>query len=221
MINPGRIRNSEIKGVIRTRHTPKKIWNPSHSLFQRKYTTYILVSVFGGVAFFLGVAFYKLFQNYELFKSLAFDIQPDLVQHLEREVIWFGFFCIATGASIFIFCLLIGLRLTSALIRPFLHMERHMRKVLHGDLRSADFRYSDQEDLVEILDTYSLMYRTIRSQIQTDIELINQISVDPDDRESVEIINKFIRLKQKQLSNTESSNPKIVTTDEIAVRTAA
>jgi len=184
----------------RTRVIHKETWKPSHRSFQWKYTGFLVAAVFGATAMFMGVAYYQLQQNYDIFNKLAFDSSPELVAHLEREMQQFTLFFISTLVSIFALCLLIGLRFTGNVIKPLIQIERHMKKVTQGDWSSPDFVYRSDDDLIDLLVTYSYLYRSLRAHTETEIKMLEKLDIDPDNRESMTLWTTLIQQKKSQLN---------------------
>jgi len=179
---------------------PKKQWRTEHLSFQRKYTAFLLAAIFGAVALFLAVASYQMHSNYVIFRQLAFDTSPELVSHMEREMTEFGLMVVATLVAVFAFCLVIGMRMTANIVRPLIHLERHMKKVTNGDWASPDFRFRDDEELAGLLDTYSYMYRSLRAHTEMEIKMLEKLSIDPQNREAMMIWKSLVAQKRSQLN---------------------
>jgi len=200
MLNASRFPNRSPDNVKRTRVIKKGLWTASHTAFRWKYTVFLIAAVFGTMILFLGVASNSMYQNYEIFKKLAFETNPELVGHLEREITWFGIFLVATASAVFLFCLGIGLRMTSNIIKPFIHLEQHMKKVIQGDWSNLEFRYRGDEDFSELLDTYSYLYKSLRAHTEHEIKMLEKLSIDPTNREALSIWKTLIFQKRKQLN---------------------
>jgi len=207
MLNTSRFLQRKPDIVFRNRPVAKSAWRASHRSFQWKYTGFLIAAVFGTVSLFLGVAFYQIQQNYEIFKELAFNTNPELVLHLDREITEFGLFVLATLAAVFSFCLVLGLRFTANVIKPAIHMERHMKKLTQGDWSSPDFRFRANEDLGDLLDTYSYMYRSLRAHTEYEIKMLEKIAIDPNNRESVAIWKSLVQQKRSQLNLPGKAQP--------------
>ena len=207
MFNASRFLQRRPEISSRNRPVSKSAWKASHRSFQWKYTGFLIASVFGTVALFLGVAFYQVQDNYEIFRELAYSSNPDLVMHLDREVVEFGLFIAATLVAVFSFCLFLGLRFTANVLKPVIHLERHMKKVTQGDWSSADFRFRTNEDLGDLLDTYSYLYRSLRAHTENEIKMLEKIAIDPNNRESVAIWKSLVNQKRAQLNLPGRSAP--------------
>jgi hypothetical protein len=187
--------------------TERLSWSEGHRKLQWKYTAFLIAAIFGTVSLFLGASYFQLRQNYDIFKSLAFDTNPELILHLERELTAYGLFMFATLSSVFTFCLVLGLRITGNMIRPVIQLERHMRKVTNGDWSSPDFRFREGDDLAQLMDIYSYMYRSLRAHTEAELKMLEKITVDSTNRESVALWKSLIHQKRAQLSQQPEKNP--------------
>lgn len=200
MLNSSQFLQRKPELVFRHRPVAKSAWKASHRSFQWKYTGFLIAAVFGTVSLFLGVVYYQVLQNYDIFRQLAFANSPELVMHLDREVTEFGLFISATLVAIFSFCLVLGLRFTGNVIKPVIHLERHMKKITQGDWSSQDFRFRTNDDLGDLLDTYSYLYRSLRAHTEYEIKLLEKIAIDPNNRESIAIWKSLVQQKRAQLN---------------------
>jgi len=161
----------------------------------------------GTIILFLGTTTNYILQNYGIFKKLAYETSPNLVMYLDREVTWFLLFL---GVSIFAvsgLAFYIGYKMTMGILKPIIHMERHMTKVIRGDWANEDFRFSKSEDLADFFATYSYLYRTIRAQAQTEVKLLEKLVIDPNNREAMTIWKQLVEMKRTQLNISEKINP--------------
>jgi hypothetical protein len=216
MLNSFHVLKKNPSLVQRDRPISKKRWQAWHFSFRWKYTAFLVGCVFGTVALFLGAAFYEIHQNYDLFKQLAFDTHPRLVEGLERELIQFGFFVGITLLATFTFCFVFGFKLTKVILNPLIHLEGHMKKVIQGNWKATDFRFNSHGDMSEFFDTYSYMYRSLRAHTESEIKLLERLVVDPNDRESVAIQKKLIQQKRDQLGLSEEFLPSASNVVEIS-----
>jgi hypothetical protein len=170
-----------------------------NKMFQYKYCWYMLTAVAGGALLFLIPAFYFLMQNYELFKTLAFDTQPHLIEHLEREVTWLKvFFSIS---FIFIACitLILSASMTKNLLAPLAKIEKHMRQLMLGKWNISDYQLTDDEDFRELGMTYDYFYRSLKANTSVELTLLSKLSIDPQNREAYAAWKQLISTKRSRL----------------------
>lgn len=185
-IDPGPVRNTRRRPWLLDRN------------FQLHYATYLTLTVSGASLLALGAVFYFLNQNFQIFTSLAFDTQPSLVQHLEREVVWLKFFIVVSFVTIALTTLLLTLRMTRKLLRPLAKLERHMRKLTQGNWNTPDLHLSER-DFNELLSTYDYFYRSLKVMTQSELDLLKKLNVDPANREAYAAWKILLDSKSRRL----------------------
>lgn len=183
----------------------KKRWLLDRA-FQLHYTTYLTLAVSGAALFAFGAVFYFLNQNFQIFTSLAFDIQPGLVQHLEREVTWLKMFLVVSFCLVSITTLILTLKMTQKLIRPLAQMERHLRKLSQGEWNIPDLHQPDKE-FNELLITYDYFYRSLKMTTENELELLKKLSVDPANREAYAAWKSLLEGKSRRLGVSIKTSP--------------
>jgi len=110
--------------------------------------------------------------------------------------------------------LLLGLRFTTNVLRPLVHLERHMKKVTKGDWASTDFSFQSGEDLSELMDVYSYMYRSLRANTESELKMLEKMSIDPNNRESISIWKSLIQQKRTRLDLAGKMRPNVLIVEE-------
>lgn len=152
--------------------------------FQYKYTWYMITAAAGGALLFFLPAFYFINQNYDLFKSLAYDTHPHLVEHLEREINWLRVFLavsllVLTGVTLFQ-----SIRMTRNLLAPLIKMEKHMHQLMLGHWHIPDFHLPEEDDFRDLSMTYDYFYRSLKANTEAELKLLEKLSIDPQNREA-------------------------------------
>ena len=170
-----------------------------HGGFQWKYTLYILSAL--GLSFlaFVGPTYWLTEQNYRIFSQLAYQSQPELVHYLEREIVWLRFFLGFSLLFTMLFCVFLGLRFTSRILRPIVDLERHMKKLTLGNWSSPDFRAREGDDFPSLIHTYGYLYRSLRANIENEIQLLQNLPIDSHHRAAINLLENLIRQKKLQL----------------------
>lgn len=200
MLSSRRFKDQIPLGVDRGRPLKKGALQESHHRFRRRYMVFLSMTMSMTMFIFLGLSAYYLTQNYSIFKKLAFQTNPQLIAYLDREITWFLILLSVCTVAVLGLSLYIGHRITMEIIRPLIHMERHMKKVIKGDLKSDDFRFSKAEELFDFFSTYSYLYRSMRAQTQTELKLLEKLVIDPHNRESMNNWKQLIETKRRQLA---------------------
>lgn len=186
--------------------------------FQLKYTLYLLSAVAGAILIFTLPSWYFIQQNYEVFYKLAYDTQPQLLEHIEREVTWLGFFFGFSQLATIAFCFWLGLRITGSIIGPIWALERHMKKITLGDWAAEDFRIRAGDDFRSLANSYSYLYRSLRAQTEADIRMLEKMVIDPKDDETFSTWQSLLAVKRSQLGWPEGATQAI---DESAASIAS
>lgn len=182
-------------------HSQKMILNKA---FQYKYTLFLMTAMIGGITLFFAPAYYFIKQNYILFTSLAYDTQPALVTHLEREVVWLGVFMALSLAVISGMTMFIGLRLTKNLLAPLVQMEKHMKELMHGHWHIPDYKIAIEDDFRDLSMTYDYFYRSLKANTEAELKLIEKLSIDPQNREAYAAWKNLIMIKRSRLGTQDT-----------------
>lgn len=184
--------------------------------FQYKYTGYMVTAIVGGAALFLIPSFYFINQNYELFKTLAFDTHPYLVEHLEREISWLKFFLMASLALMMGLTFLLSIKMTRNILAPLIKMEKHMHSLMLGHWHIPDYPIPEGEDFRDLSLTYDYFYRSLKANTEAELKLLEKLSIDPQNREAYTSWRSLINEKRARLGLTEEfiSNENVVNLNE-------
>jgi hypothetical protein len=186
----------------KSQHRPQKfILNKA---FQFKYTWYLMTAVTGSAVLFFAPAYYFIQQNYQLFVTLAYDTQPTLVNHLERELVWMAIFMALSLGIIMGLTLVIGLRMTKNLLAPLVQMEKHMKELMYGHWYIPDYKISHEDDFRDLALTYDYFYRSLKVNTETELKLIEKFSIDPHNREAYAAWKNLIMIKRSRLGTQDT-----------------
>ena len=167
--------------------------------FQYKYVWYFMTALGGAALMFILPSYFFMQQNYDLFKSLAYDTQPLLVSHLERELTWLTFFMGASIACLLGVTVFLSVRMTKNLLLPLIRMEKHMHQLMLGHWTIPDFDIDEQEDFRELSMTYDYFYRSLKATTENDLKLLEKIQVDSQNREAYAALRHLIKEKRNRL----------------------
>jgi hypothetical protein len=176
------------------------------SNFQYRYVLYLLLSVGGSASLFLAASSYFVSDNYEILKNLSYDLQPDLLYHLEKEVFWlYGFMWVGI-LSVLFFVGFIGFNLTKKLSHPLLVIENHLKKLSQGHWNIPQLEIHEESEFKEALDSYNYFYKSLQANAESEIKLLEKISVDPNNREAYMAWQSLIQKKRMMLGIEGLSN---------------
>lgn len=167
--------------------------------FQYKYCWYLVTAVVGGAILFLLPAYYFVNQNYALFKSLAFDTHPSLVAHLDREITWLTIFLVASFVTLTGVTLFLAVRMTKNLLSPLVSMEKHMHRLMLGQWDIPDYHLPEEDDFRDLSMTYDYFYRALKANTETELKLLEKLSIDPQNREAYAAWKHLLAEKRSRL----------------------
>ncbi|WP_413585314.1 hypothetical protein [Bdellovibrio sp. HCB274] len=167
--------------------------------FQYKYSWYMITAFAGGALLFFIPAYYFISQNYELFKTLAYDTQPRLVEHLEREMVWLRVFMGASLVAIAGVTLFLSIRMTKNLLSPMIKMEQHMHQLMLGQWFIEDYVVPEEDDFRDLSMTYDYFYRALKANTETELKLLEKLSIDPQNREAYAAWKHLLAEKRARL----------------------
>ncbi|WP_413558667.1 hypothetical protein [Bdellovibrio sp. HCB209] len=167
--------------------------------FQYKYSWYMITAFAGGALLFFIPAYYFISQNYELFKTLAYDTQPRLVEHLEREMMWLRVFLGASLVAIAGVTLFLSIRMTKNLLAPLIKMENHMHQLMLGQWHIEDYVIPQEDDFRDLSMTYDYFYRALKANTETELKLLEKLSIDPQNREAYAAWKHLLAEKRSRL----------------------
>lgn len=171
---------------------------------QTKNTFLVCLMIGAACLMFFLPTIYFLEQNYSIFRDLAFDLQPQLVRHLEREVLWLkafmGLSLIVLVAITYVFIK----KITQNMMKTLVEMEEHMRLLLTGQWNIPNFESANDDDIKELSMTYDYLYRSLRVNTEMELKLLEKINVDPHNREAYAAWKNLIELKRQRLGQVEN-----------------
>lgn len=159
----------------------------------------MITAVAGGAILFLLPAFYFISQNYELFKSLAYDTHPTFVAHLEREMTWLTVFLSASFIALIGVTLFLSIRMTKNLLSPLVTMEKHMHKLMLGQWDIPDYHLPAEDDFRDLSLTYDYFYRSLKANTESELRLLEKLSIDPQNREAYAAWKHLLNEKRARL----------------------
>lgn len=179
--------------------SPRKKIQILNREFQYRYTGYLLLLIATAIVLFGVPIYYFVNQNYQMFFNLAYQTSPELLPHLEREIILLNNYLIAGGVALLCFCGLMGLRMTSRLVGPVALMENHLRKITKGYWDAPPMRLRDNDEFKELIKSYNYFYRSLRTLTEAEIKQLEKVKVETADLESARILKNLLASKREQI----------------------
>ncbi len=194
--NPGDPRND-------TNSDRRNFFPKVDTQFQWRYSFAMALSVGLTLLVFMAPFLYFLSSNFDIFRDLAIHYQPNLLEHLEREVQWIYFLGFSGIICAVMFSIAFGFKLTGSILGPLFSIERHMRIVSQGDWKREDFRVRATDEFKRMASTYAFLYRSIRGELVDDLETLDYLktlTASPRHLDEMKFaIEKLIAMKVKKL----------------------
>ena len=196
-----------------------KSWSTTRSLrspvsmekaeFSNKYILFLCFALGGGFLLFALPTLYFAWQNFALFVRWADQVSPDLVVHLEREKQWLVYFLTFS----FVFSTALGTwiarRMTQHLLMPLKRLNKHLSLLTEGQYSKNHMTFRTEEDFQQLYQSYNTLVSHLQHETEKEIQELQKIQIDPQDRTSQYIKEKLIESKQQKLSlETKSADKK-------------
>ncbi len=194
------------------RHKHSQKGGKNHPFLISQTKNAFLVCLMIGVVclmFFLPTIYF-LEQNYNTFRNLAFDLQPQLVRHLEREVLWLKAFMVLSLIVLVVMTYMFISKITQKMMRTLVEMEEHMRQLLGGQWNIPHFEPQNDDDIKELSMTYDYLYRSLKVNTEIELKLLEKINVDPQNREAFAAWKNLMGLKRQRLGLHESHSNEVL-----------
>jgi hypothetical protein len=170
-----------------------------------KHVIACVLCAVGSLILFLGPSVYFLHDNYTIFYQLAFESQPELVHHLERELVWFyvlaGFACFS---GVFTTAWLVS-RLMHSLLMPLKNLEKHLNQNLQGQW-SEPPKVKEGAEFRGILESYAHLHLQIKTLAAAELAQLELLQIDNNDRMGLSIKSQLIENRKKMLNRQEPEN---------------
>lgn len=168
--------------------------------FQLRYTLFVLGAAAIGMAAALIPAWFFLKDNYHIFSELASNEAPDLLTSLHREQVWIQTILFGVFLAIVIFFTMIGLRMTQRIVGPLNVLKNHLRELCRGNWKISAIKVRDKDEFQELIETYNYFYSSFQQNLKRDLELLKNMAVDPNNRDSYLAWKALIEEKCTQLN---------------------
>ncbi len=172
--------------------------------FQWRYTFYLVGAVCFAMLLAGGPTLFFLNHNYQIFIDLAYDHFPELLDTLERERIFINGFLISTLVGVVVFCVFLGLRMTSRIIGPVAVLERHLQKLARGQWYHPKVRIRSADEFHQLIESYNYFYSSLQHQVAHDLDRLKKLSIDREHRDARFLWHEMIDEKAQQIQSAVS-----------------
>ncbi|MEY4616191.1 MAG: hypothetical protein RJB66_1151 [Pseudomonadota bacterium] len=162
------------------------------------------VFYFIGSTFFLNTLILSPFiyftnQNFNFFQNLAIDTSPTLLTHLEREQTWFNIIAIALLFAINISNWRFAMKLLRNYKGQIFALDRHLKHLIRGEWFVPPLRVRRTDDFKEVVEQYGYFYKSIQAITKAEIQILEQMKIDPSERDSFLLWRTLLNQKKARL----------------------
>ena len=108
--------------------------------------------------------------------------------------------------------LFLSIRMTKNLLAPLISMEKHMHQLMLGQWHIEDYKIPEEDDFRDLSMTYDYFYRALKANTETELKLLEKLSIDPQNREAYAAWKHLLLEKRSRLGLTED----FITNDPVA-----
>lgn len=170
--------------------------------FQLKYTTVVLTAALIGILVTIFPVYFFLNENYRIFVDLAYEQAPQILDYLERERSWVTMVLISGSIGTLCFFWYLGLKLTSRIVGPIQILKNHIRGLSRGQWSQPPIKIRTDDEFHDLIDSYNYFYDSFRVNLQRDLELLQSLSIDPQNRDAWLAWKELVEEKATQLNMT-------------------
>lgn len=183
--------------------------------FQIRNTAALMTIILGSFVLIFGPALYFIRSNYDNFIRLAYDLNPMIVQNLERESFWITSY-ILLGTVIFLSVVFyMSFKMTKKIASPLMDLDSHMRLMMKGNLSIDPIRYQNHEDFQQVLITYTNLQTYLVQQNRLEVDLLKKLVLSDHHRESHSAYQDLLSLKENESDISKKLNSPLPTTDAV------
>ncbi len=142
---------------------------------------------------------YFFTKNYYFFEMIAFNTYPKLITNLYQEKSWLWVYFITGGILSFSLILYFGKKFTANTIKPIKKIEDHLQQLMIGNFKDPIEFDANKNELNSIKINYEYFYRVLRSNTEQELEILRNLNIDQNNRDSLLAWQKLVQIKCKQL----------------------
>jgi hypothetical protein len=141
---------------------------------------------------------YLVQQNYTIFLHLAHLQAPYLIEHIEREQVWFFGIMLSTLTASFIWGFWLAYRWSHKLLSPLKRIQDHLYHLSRGRWSIPEL-ILDEPELRSLTESYNYFYRSLQVITRQQLDLLNLIKPDRHDFDSAHALDTLKDQKLQRL----------------------
>ncbi len=167
--------------------------------FQLKFIAILIGSAMAGMIVSAFPQYYYVSQNYKIFEELALTYEPQLFDHLSRELSWMKVMMGICFVSLFCFFGYFGFRFSSQIIAPIKILNYHLKFLSRGQWHLNPIKIRANDEFHELIDNYNYFYASFKTQLEKDLTSLNEIQDLSTDEHQKLLFHDFMYEKRQQL----------------------
>lgn len=172
--------------------------------FQLKYASLLIgASLLGLVLTILPIS-HLIDQNYRIFVDLSYDTAPELLSYLEKERFWINTILLSVFCGLLVFFGILSFRMTEKIVGPLHVLRNHLRQLIKGNWTQTAIKIRQDDEFQELVDSYNYFYKSMRNNIERDIQRLCRIKVDPINKDAYSAWHDILEEKVQQIGKTMS-----------------
>ncbi len=172
--------------------------------FQMRYIFYMAGSFIITLVMAGAPVFFFINQNYVLFRELAHEKAPEILNALETERTWL--LRVVTIMLLFstVFFTYFGLKLTSRIVGPLLVLQNHIQRIIMGDFTTPQIRVRENDEFQDLIAAYNYFYLSLRQKTINDLEKLRRVEPPFKDRVAHAYWMELVNERRYQLNTAGS-----------------
>lgn len=166
---------------------------PSKTVLMFFFSTALILA-----AFFIPF-FYIANQNFSFFQDLALNTSPSLIQHLEREQLWFNTILIGLLAGLIFSNFWFAHKLVKQLRSQVASFDRHLKHLIRGDWHIPQLKIREKDEFKILVEQYGYFYRSLQAMTKSEIQILEKMKIDPANREAYTLWTMLLTQKRSRL----------------------
>lgn len=175
-------------------------WGKANNAVIHFFAATVLLNIF-----IFGPFIYITNENFNFFQSLSIESSPTLLTHLEREQRWFNLIAIGLLVAIGFSNWRFGMKLLRNFRGQMFALDRHLKHLVRGEWFVPPLRVRKDDDFKDVVEQYSYFYKSIQAITKTEIQTLEQMNIDPSQRETYLLWKNLINQKKARLGYEEIS----------------
>lgn len=183
--------------------------------FQLRYIFYMAGSFIATLLMAGAPVYFFIHQNYKLFRELAHEKAPEILNALENERVWL--LRIVSIMLLFstVFFTYFGLKLTSRIVGPLLVLQNHIQRLIMGDFTITQIKVRENDEFQDLIAAYNYFYLSLRQKTINDLEKLRRVEPPSKDRVAHAYWMDLINERRYQLNTSGSDAPTLSGVNEL------